>query len=41
MIEDASWVFLMQQVDVYGQRDRLQWTPRADQWMRFEAATLR
>ena len=41
MIEDASWVFLMQQVDIYGQRDRLQWTPRADQWMRFEAATLR
>lgn len=41
MVEDATWVFLMQQVDIYGQRDRLHWTPRADQWMRFEGATLR
>ena len=41
MIEDATWVFLMQQVDIYGQRDRLAWTPRADQWMRFETATLK
>jgi peptide/nickel transport system substrate-binding protein len=41
MIEDATWVFLMQQVDIYASRDRLTWTPRADQWMRFDAATLR
>src|SRR5438128_6132566 len=30
MIDDATWVFLMQQVDIYGSRDRLAWTPRAD-----------
>ena len=37
----ATWVFLMQQVDIDGQRDWLAWTPRADQWMRFEAAALK
>ena len=35
MVEDATWVFLMQQVDIYAARDRLGWTPRADQWMSF------
>ncbi|HET7874072.1 MAG TPA: ABC transporter substrate-binding protein [Methylomirabilota bacterium] len=41
MIEDATWVFLMQQVDIYATRDRLSWTPRADQWMLFHDATLK
>src|SRR2546423_14464279 len=35
MIDDATWVFLMQQVDIYVHRYRLTWTPRSDQWMRF------
>ncbi|HWT79046.1 MAG TPA: ABC transporter substrate-binding protein, partial [Candidatus Methylomirabilis sp.] len=35
MVEDATWVFLMQQVDVYAMRDRVEWTPRPDQWMDF------
>ena len=33
MIEDATWVFLLQQVDIYAMRDRLTWTPRPDQWL--------
>jgi peptide/nickel transport system substrate-binding protein len=41
MIEDATWVYLMQQVDIYGARERLTWTPRADQWMHFHQATVR
>ena len=41
MVEDATWVFLMQQVDIYATRERLAWTPRADQWMRFHQATLK
>jgi hypothetical protein len=41
MIEDATWVFLMQQADIYATRDRVTWTPRPDQWMLFHAATLK
>jgi ABC-type transport system substrate-binding protein len=41
MIEDATWVFLLQQVDIYASRDRLTWTPRPDQWMLFQDATLK
>jgi peptide/nickel transport system substrate-binding protein len=41
MVDDATWVFLMQQVDVYATRDRLAWTPRADQWMLFHGASLK
>ena len=41
MVEDATWVFLLQQVDIYASRDRLAWTPRADQWMLFQEAVLR
>ena len=41
MIEDATWVFLMQQIDIYAARDRLSWTPRGDQWMLFHEAALR
>jgi peptide/nickel transport system substrate-binding protein len=41
MVQDATWVFLMQQVDIYAARERLGWTPRTDQWMLFHAATLR
>ncbi len=41
MVEDAAWVFLLQQVDIYATRERLAWTPRADQWMRFHQATLK
>jgi peptide/nickel transport system substrate-binding protein len=41
MIEDATWVFLLQQVDIYAMRDRVTWTPRADQWMQFHVAALK
>ena len=41
MVEDATWVFLMQQVDIYATRDRVTWTPRGDQWMLFNEATLK
>jgi peptide/nickel transport system substrate-binding protein len=41
MVEDATWVFLMQQVDIYATRDRMTWTPRGDQWMLFHEATLK
>jgi peptide/nickel transport system substrate-binding protein len=41
MVEDATWVFLMQQVDIYGSRDRVAWMPRSDQWMLFQDATLK
>ena len=41
MVEDATWVFLMQQVDIYGSRERLAWAPRSDQWMLFQDATLK
>jgi peptide/nickel transport system substrate-binding protein len=41
MVEDATWVFLVQQVDIYATRDRLGWTPRADQWLLFHTATLK
>src|SRR5437763_4331794 len=41
MVEDATWVFLLQQVDIYATRDRVTWTPRADQWMLFQTATLK
>ena len=41
MVEDATWVFLLQQVDIYASRDRLTWTPRPDQWMLFQDATLK
>lgn len=41
MVEDATWVFLMQQVDIYAMRDRLDWTPRPDQWLNFFGATLK
>ncbi len=40
MVEDATWVFLLQQVDIYATRARLTWTPRSDQWMPFHQATL-
>ena len=41
MVEDATWVFLMQQVDIYAMRDSVEWTPRPDQWMLFQGATLK
>ena len=41
MVEDATWVFLLQQVDIYATRDRVTWTPRTDQWMLFHTATLK
>ena len=41
MVEDATWVFLMQQVDIYATRDRLVWTPRPDQWLLFHSASLK
>ncbi len=41
MVEDATWVFLMQQVDIYAMRDRVEWTPRPDQWILLHGATLK
>jgi hypothetical protein len=41
MVEDATWVFLLQQVDIYASRDRLSWTPRTDQWMPLHDASLK
>ena len=41
MVEDANWVFLMQQVDMYASRERLTWTPRGDQWMVVQDASLK
>ncbi len=41
MVEDATWVFLTQPVDIYAMRDRLDWTPRPDEWMNFSGASLK
>ncbi|HYB40739.1 MAG TPA: ABC transporter substrate-binding protein [Candidatus Methylomirabilis sp.] len=41
MVEEATWVFLMQQLDIYATRSRLGWTPRGDQWMLFQDALLK
>ena len=41
MVEDATWVYLMQQVDIYATRDRVTWTPRADQWLLLHEASLK
>lgn len=41
IVEDAAWVFLMQQVDIYATRERVTWKPRGDQWMPLHEATLR
>jgi len=41
MVEDATWVFLVQQVDIYATRDRVTWTPRADQWMPLHDAIVK
>lgn len=41
MVEDATWVFLMQQVDIYAMRDRVTWTPRGDQWMPLHDAIVK
>jgi len=41
MVDDATWVFLLQQVDIYASRERLTWTPRPDQWMPLQDATLK
>ena len=41
MVEDATWVFLLQQVDIYATRERVSWTPRPDQWLQLHTATLK
>jgi hypothetical protein len=41
MVEDATWVFLLQQVDIDASRERVGWTPRADQWLQLHTATLK
>ncbi len=41
MLDDATWVFLLQQVDIYASRERLTWTPRGDQWMPLNEASLK
>ncbi len=41
MVEDATWVFLLQQVDIYASRERLTWTPRPDQWIPLHDASIK
>ena len=41
MVEDATWVFLLQQVDIYASRERLTWTPRPDQWIPVHDASIK
>ena len=41
MVDDATWVFLLQQVDIYATRDRLSWTARPDQWMPLHDASIK
>jgi peptide/nickel transport system substrate-binding protein len=41
MVEDATWVFLMQQVDIYASRERVTWIPRGDQWMPLHEAIVK
>ena len=41
MVEDATWVYPMQQVDIYATRERLTWSPRPDQWLLFHEAVLK
>ena len=41
MVEDATWVFLMQQVDIYAVRGRVTFAPRGDQWLLLHQAALR
>jgi len=41
MVEDATWVFLLQQVDIYASRDRLVWAARPDQWMPLHEAAIK
>ena len=41
MVEDATWVFLLQQVDIYASRDRLVWAARPDQWMPLHDASIK
>jgi len=41
MLDDATWVFLLQQLDIYASRDRLAWTPRGGQWMPLHDASLK
>lgn len=37
---DAPWIFLYKQFDLYGVSERLAWTPRADERMYFYNATI-
>jgi ABC-type transport system substrate-binding protein len=41
MVDDATWVFLLQQVDIYASRDRLVWAARPDQWMPLHEASIK
>ena len=41
MVEDATWVFLMQQMDIYATRERVTWKPRGDQWMPLDEAIVK
>jgi ABC-type transport system substrate-binding protein len=41
IVDDATWVFLLQQVDIYATRDRLSWTTRPDQWRPLHDATIK
>ncbi len=41
MIEDGTWVSLLQQDDIYAMRESLAWTPRPDQWMVFHEAGMK
>jgi peptide/nickel transport system substrate-binding protein len=39
--EQAPWIFLLDYADLYGVSARLQWTPRADEWILLHEAVLR
>ncbi len=39
--KEAPWIFLYKQYDLYGVRERLQWSPRPDERMYFYGAEIR
>ncbi len=43
LLDETTWQFTLRKGVVfhYGTRDRVAWTPRSDQWMLFQDATLK
>jgi len=39
--EQAPWIFLLDYADLYGVSSRLEWKPRADEWILLHDATLK